>query len=174
MSAIRPTAVAGTFYPAAASELQAQLDAMLQSAPAALPAQPKAIIVPHAGYIYSGPIAARAYAPLAAWREKISRVVLLGPTHRVPVRGLAVPSTAAFATPFGAIPLDTAALATLRELAPIVVSDAAHALEHSLEVHLPFLQRVLKRFALVPFAVGDASPDEVAQVLDRLWGGEER
>jgi len=173
MSAVRAPAVAGAFYPSAAAELQAQVDGLLASATPSLPARPKALIVPHAGYIYSGPIAANAYAPLRPLRDRISRVVLLGPTHRVAVRGLALPAATAFATPLGEIPVDADAAAALRSLPQICTSDEVHALEHSLEVHLPFLQRVLNRFSLVPLAVGDASTEEVAQVLNLLWGADE-
>jgi len=173
MSALRAPAVAGAFYPSASAELQAQLDAMLGSAAGALPAMPKALIVPHAGYVYSGPVAASAYGPLRRFGDRISRVVLLGPTHRVAVRGLALPRANAFATPLGEIPLDADAVTALRALPQVCTSDEAHALEHSLEVHLPFLQRVLPRFTLVPLAVGDASTLEVAQALNTIWGGEE-
>jgi AmmeMemoRadiSam system protein B len=134
---------------------------------------PKALIVPHAGYVYSGPTAARAYARLAAGRTTIRRVVLLGPVHRVPVRGLALPGADSFATPLGTIALDQMAIAAIQTLRQVVVSPAAHALEHSLEVQLPFLQSVLDDFKLVPLAVGDATPEEVAQVLEALWGGPE-
>ena len=173
MSAIRAPAVAGAFYPSAAAELQVQLDRMLASATHSFAAQPKALIVPHAGYIYSGPVAANAYAPLRPFRDRISRVVLLGPTHRVAVGGLALPAATAFATPLGEIPLDADATTALRNLPQVCISDEVHALEHSLEVHLPFLQRVLNRFSLVPLAVGDASTQEVAQVLNLLWGADE-
>ncbi|HEX6733598.1 MAG TPA: AmmeMemoRadiSam system protein B [Azonexus sp.] len=169
----RPPAVAGMFYPAAASTLRASVDVMLAAAPATAMAQPKAIIVPHAGYIYSGPTAACAYAALAPWRQTIRRVVLLGPTHRVAVRGLALPSCRAFATPLGEIRLDTAAMAALDELPQVRRNDAAHALEHSLEVQLPFLQRALDEFTLIPLAVGQAEPEAVAEVLECLWGGDE-
>lgn len=134
---------------------------------------PKAIIVPHAGYIYSGPTAALAYARLWAGRKTIRRVVLLGPVHRVPVCGLALPGVESFATPLGNIEVDQAAVAAITPLHQVVVSPAAHALEHSLEVQLPFLQLVLDDFKLVPLAVGDATPAEVAQVLEALWGGPE-
>jgi AmmeMemoRadiSam system protein B/AmmeMemoRadiSam system protein A len=179
MASVRPAAVAGSFYPASRDALLAQLDGLLQEAAAPVPQNaaatptPKAIIAPHAGYVYSGPTAARIYARLARARDTIRRVVLLGPVHRVPVKGLAMPSVDAFATPLGTVPLDTAALAGLRDLPQIVVSDPAHALEHSLEVHLPFLQRILGRFTLIPLAVGDASPEDVAVVLERVWGGDE-
>ena len=170
---IRPPAVAGAFYPGNAATLAADVGALLAEAPPAPGRQPKAIIAPHAGYIYSGPTAATVYARLVPWRETIRRVVLLGPTHRVAVRGLAVPSAAAFATPLGMVPVDRAALANLADLRQVVVSDAAHAPEHSLEVHLPFLQAVLGDFTLVPLAVGHADAAAVAEVLERLWGGSE-
>jgi hypothetical protein len=134
---------------------------------------PKAIIVPHAGYIYSGSTAALAYARVAAARDTIRRVVLLGPVHRVPVRGLALPGADAFATPLGSIEIDQKAVAAITGLRQVVVSPAAHALEHSLEVQLPFLQSVLDNFKLLPLAVGDATPAEVAEVLEVLWGGPE-
>jgi AmmeMemoRadiSam system protein B len=169
----RPPAVAGMFYPSAPATLQSTVDELLAAAPAVAMKQPKAIIAPHAGYIYSGPTAARIYAALAPWRQTIRRVVLLGPTHRVAVRGLALPSCQAFATPLGRIPLDSAGMARLDELPQIRRNDAAHALEHSLEVHLPFLQRTLDAFTLIPLAVGDTDPEAVAEVLDRLWGGDE-
>lgn len=173
--AIRPPAVAGLFYPADAAVLAATVAELLAAAPAARSgsAAPKAIIAPHAGYIYSGATAARAYALLQALRGQIRRVVLLGPTHRVAVRGLAVPGVTHFRTPLGDIPLDGQAIAALRGLPQVVVSDPAHAQEHSLEVHLPFLQTVLGDFELVPLAVGNASPEDVAQVLRRVWGGDE-
>lgn len=169
----RPPAVAGMFYPGAAATLRATVDELLATAPAVAMAQPKAIIAPHAGYIYSGPTAARIYAALAPWRRTIRRVVLLGPTHRVAVHGLALPTVSAFATPLGNIPLDTAAMSQLDDLPQICRNDAAHALEHSLEVHLPFLQRAIDDFNLVPLAVGQAEPEAVAEVLDHLWGGDE-
>ncbi len=134
---------------------------------------PKALIVPHAGYIYSGPVAARAYDELGAARGIVRRVVMLGPVHRVPVRGLAVPTDEAFATPLGRIEIDRAALQAARRLPQVVASDAAHLREHALEVRLPFLQRQLGEFALAPFAVGMASVEEVAEVIDSLWGGPE-
>jgi len=136
-------------------------------------AAPKAIIVPHAGYIYSGQIAAAAFARLAAARETIRRVILLGPVHRVAVHGLALPGVDAFETPLGQIQLDQTAIATIAGMPQVITSSNAHAMEHSLEVQLPFLQTVLDDFRLVPLAVGDATPEEVAEVLERLWGGGE-
>lgn len=175
MARIRPPAVADMFYPGQPQVLARDVDAMLREAGQRHVAgpQPKALIVPHAGYIYSGPIAASAYARLQSARGVVSRVVLLGPVHRVPVRGLALPGTDTFSTPLGDIPVDTDAAVAIRDLPQVVESRAAHAMEHSLEVQLPFLQAVLGDFSLLPLAVGDASAEEVAEVLDRLWGGNE-
>ena len=170
----RPAAVAGAFYPESAAVLARDVGQMLaDAADTKMAAQPKAIIAPHAGYIYSGPIAASVYAPLAALRGTIRRVVLLGPTHRVAVNGLALPSCAAFVTPLGMVPIDGQAIASIEDLPQVVLSDAAHALEHSLEVQLPFLQAVLGDFSLLPLAVGHVSAEAVAEVLERLWGGDE-
>jgi AmmeMemoRadiSam system protein B/AmmeMemoRadiSam system protein A len=178
MTTLRPAAVAGSFYPADPQVLRDALAGHLASA--ARPAAdepvrpPKLLVVPHAGYVYSGDVAALAYAPLAPWRGQFRRVVLLGPVHRVPVRGLAAPTVAAFQTPLGPVPLDRVALATLDDLRQVVWTDRPHAAEHSLEVQLPFLQAVLgDGFTLVPLAVGQAAPAEVAEVLERLWGGDE-
>ncbi|MFH2135157.1 MAG: AmmeMemoRadiSam system protein B [Pseudomonadota bacterium] len=172
MSNIRPPAVAGTFYPADASILTKDLQSMLDSHPETDLA-PKALIVPHAGYIYSGPIAASAYATLRPIASRIRRVILLGPTHRVAVRGLAMPDADTFVTPLGPVTLDSRAMSAISSMPQITVSSAAHAFEHSLEVQLPFLQMVLHDFTLLPLAVGNASAEEVAEVLQELWGGEE-
>jgi MEMO1 family protein len=172
-SSVRPPAVAGLFYPAEAGLLTRTVSDLLAGVDVAPSQVPKALIAPHAGYVYSGPIAAHAYARLAAARGTVKRVVLLGPTHRVAVRGLAIPRARAFATPLGTIELDAAAIESIRELPQIVVSDEAHAMEHSLEVHLPFLQNVLGDFKLVPLAVGYAEPADVAAVIEALWGGPE-
>ena len=172
----RPAAVAGMFYPGSATALARDVRQMLaDSAPPAATRgrHVKAIIAPHAGYIYSGPIAASVYAPLAEAGADIRRVVLLGPTHRVAVNGLALPAASAFATPLGVVAVDQAAVAAIAHLPQVVVSDAAHAAEHSLEVQLPFLQTVLGDFGLLPLAVGRASPEQVAEVLECLWGGDE-
>src|SRR5918996_3602217 len=175
MSSVRPAAVAGMFYPGDARALAAEVEDLLGGVEQALPrlGYPKALVVPHAGYIYSGSVAARAYDELAPARGSVRRVVLLGPVHRVAVKGLAVPSAGAFATPLGVVRVDSEALREVRELPQVVESDPAHALEHSLEVQLPFLQKVLGEFALAPFAVGMASVREVAEVIERLWGGPE-
>lgn len=173
MNSIRPAAVAGTFYPGSAQTLRYDIDNLLRQAKTSSGPLPKAVIVPHAGYIYSGPIAASAYQRIAAGRDTIKRVVLLGPAHRVPVRGLALPQSEAFETPLGTVPLDTQATALLGDLPQVGASAPAHAWEHSLEVQLPFLQKTLGGFTLVPLVVGNATAQEVAEVLERLWGGPE-
>jgi AmmeMemoRadiSam system protein B len=175
MSRIRNPAVAGSFYPSTPSELQGMIDDLLAEAGQNAPVltAPKAIVAPHAGYIYSGPVAASAYAALRSARETVTRVVLLGPAHRVLLRGLALPESGAFATPLGCVSVDQAAVDVLSSLQQVCVSDEAHATEHSLEVHLPFLQCALAHFQLVPLVVGDASAGQVAELLERLWGGGE-
>jgi AmmeMemoRadiSam system protein B len=160
------------FYPADAAQLAREVRTFVDAAqPTKL--RPKALIVPHAGYIYSGPVAGSAYATLKGISGHIRRVVLLGPTHRFPVNGLALPDTEAFDTPLGRIALDVEGMRKLARLPQVVVSDSAHALEHSLEVQLPFLQTLLDRFTLLPLAVGAASAEEVAAVLETVWGGDE-
>lgn len=177
MTSVRPAAVAGSFYPADPQSLALEVSGLLEEAgrKAADEIQPlpKAVVVPHAGYIYSGPIAASAYARLAAARERVRRVVLLGPTHRVAVRGLALPGVDSFATPLGLISVDQEAIQKIGGLPQVLISRQAHAWEHSLEVQLPFLQTVLKNFSLVPLAVGHASAEQVAEVIEALWGGDE-
>jgi len=172
MLAIRPPAVAGLFYPAEPAQLAYDVQHLLNEAtPHELPI--KALIVPHAGYIYSGAIAATAYAALRPIAARIRRVVLLGPTHRVAVRGLALPDAEIFDTPLGRVMLDTQTMHAIAHLPQISISSEAHLQEHSLEVQLPFLQTVLSDFTLLPLAVGMASADEVAEVLEAVWGGEE-
>lgn len=169
----RPAAVAGMFYPESAKILSGSINEMLNQAADSPPLSPKAIIAPHAGYVYSGPIAASIYAPLSALRGIVRRVILLGPTHRVAVDGLAVPRISSFSTPLGALTVDREVIARIADLPQIVASDEAHAQEHSLEVQLPFLQMVLGTFSLLPLAVGRATAEQVAEVLERVWGGEE-
>jgi hypothetical protein len=173
----RLPAVAGTFYPGDSAALEAQIDGFLRDARRAArdeaPEAPalKAIIAPHAGTVYSGPIAASAYVRLTP--GPIRRVVLLGPAHRVWLRGLAAPSVDAFATPLGDVPLDRVTIERLLDMPQVHLDDEPHRREHSLEVHLPFLQRALGRLELVPLVVGEASAEEVAEVLDAAWGGSE-
>lgn len=175
-SSVRAPAVAGTFYPdgeGALAHAVSRLLAGAQAVPAAASDVPKAVIAPHAGYIYSGPIAASVYARLTPARGRIARVVLLGPAHRVAVRGLALPGCRAFETPLGRVEIDAEAVAAIEHLPQVVTSARAHALEHALEVQIPFLQSVLGAFRLLPLAVGHATDGEVAEVLERLWGGDE-
>lgn len=172
MFAVRPPAVAGIFYPADAGELTRQVAGFLNDAtPCEL--HPKALIVPHAGYLYSGAVAASAYAALRPHSRAIRRVVLLGPTHRVAVRGLALPGVEAFDTPLGRVMLDGDAVRVIAGLPQVSIHQATHALEHALEVQLPFLQSVLEDFTLLPLAVGMADAAEVAEVLEAVWGGDE-
>ena len=172
---VRPAAVAGAFYPAAPGALLAQVRAAFAVAIADdddRPA-PKALIVPHAGYVYSGPIAASAYRRLIPARATIRKVVLVGPSHRVPLDGVAVPSADAFATPLGLVPVDREGRDAVAAHPAVRIDDWPHAAEHSLEVQLPFLQLVLDRFEVLPLVVGDCPPEMVADVLDVVWGGPE-
>jgi len=175
MSPVRPAAVAGMFYDDDPGRLRSDVAAFVDAAsPREEGPPPKAIIAPHAGYPYSGPVAGFAYANVKALAQRIKRVVLLGPTHRVYVRGVAASSVAAFATPLGDVTVDEATVrALVSELDFVRFSDEAHALEHSLEVQLPFLQEIFPAFTLLPFAVGDAAPSQVQALLERLWGGDE-
>jgi len=174
MPSIRPAAIAGTFYPGQPEVLARSVEAMLATAKPAVQAPvPKAIIAPHAGHVYSGPIAASIYALIEPARARIKRVVLLGPTHRVAVHGMALPGVDALATPLGNVPVDAEAVKTLMKLPYVGASAEAHRMEHSLEVHLPFLQKVIDDFTLVPLAVGRATAQQVAEVINLLWGGDE-
>lgn len=174
MKTVRRAAVAGMFYPNDSAELEQTLtDLLAHPQGAALTRPPKALIVPHAGYIYSGPVAASAYAQLASLHGRIRRVVLLGPAHYAYVRGLALPDAERFRTPLGEIPLDLTGMRQLDAMPQVVRSAEAHHKEHSLEVQLPFLQHMLADFELLPLAVGEASAEEVAEVLDAMWGGDE-
>ncbi len=170
---IRYPVVAGSFYPADPHQLQNQIENFLKEVPPASAPAPKAIIAPHAGYIYSGPIAASVYHRLAAIHDQITRVVLIGPSHRWAFRGLGLSRAERFATPLGEIPLDLETVATLAKLPFVDYVEQAHSHEHSLEVHLPFLQHTLKQFSLIPIVAGDASAAEVSEVLELLWGGPE-
>ncbi len=170
---IRAAAVAGTFYEADQDRLRRHLASMLAVARGYGKIRPKVLIVPHAGYIYSGAVAAQAYATLAPIAADITRVVLFGPAHRVPLEGMAVPDVDAFATPLGTVPLDRELIQAACALPGVCISNEAHRLEHSLEVQLPFLQTVLGEFTLVPVVVGHCDAPTVAAVMDALWGGPE-
>ena len=169
---IRPPAVAGSFYPQNASQLNELLEDYLTNSDVNI-TPPKAIIAPHAGYIYSGQIAANVYKNIEKLKTQITRVVLLGPAHRVYVKGIALPSNTHFATPLGNVPIDTDVVEELEHHSYVQFSDAAHEQEHSLEVHIPFLQKVLNDFTLIPLLIGNAEPDQVATILKELWGGDE-
>ena len=174
LASIRPPAVAGQFYPGDDRVLRTQLAEMLSTAVALEDAPaPKAIVVPHAGYMYSGPVAASAYSLLAPMRDVVRRVVMLGPTHRVAIRGFALPAAQVFATPLGEVPLSRADWMALQARDDVMVDDRPHALEHCLEVQLPFLQMTLERFEIVPVLVGDAPAQAVASLIEQLWGGPE-
>ena len=193
---VRPAAVAGLFYPGDAVALRSTVEDLLAAtaggsggaatargsagataaaAPAAAPGvrPPKAVIAPHAGYSYSGPIAASAFAALAAAAPEVRRVVLLGPSHRVPLRGLGLPGVESFATPLGLVPLDLDAAAAVERLPQVAVRPDAHEAEHSLEVELPFLQVLLGHFDLLPLVVGQADGEEVAEVIEQVWEGDD-
>jgi AmmeMemoRadiSam system protein B len=173
MNRVRAPAVAGSFYPADPGRLRAMVEGFLGEAITPDQPPPKAIIAPHAGYVYSGPIAGMAFAALGPELTQVRRVVVIGPAHFVAIRGIAIPSCEAFRTPLGDVPLDRSALEAIEDLPSVRRADAPHAPEHALEVELPFLQIVLDEFALVPLVVGDAGPTEVAEVLARLWDGAE-
>ena len=174
MENIRPPAVAGMFYPENPNVLKDMIEQDLaQANPASDISVPKVLIVPHAGYIYSGPIAASAFALLEPYRQLIKRVVIIGPSHRVGFNGVAISSADAFDTPLGAIPIDKRAQAKISEIAGVHIIDEAHAAEHSLEVQLPFLQTMLDKFSIVPIVAGDARPQLVASIIETLWGGSE-
>ena len=172
MATVRPPAVAGLFYPKEPRPLARMIEGYLAAA-AGQGGVPRAIIAPHAGYIYSGPIAASAYARLRPAKGKVRRVVLIGPAHRVALRGLAVSSARAFDTPLGPLQVDGEALARVSALPQVTVLDEAHHLEHSLEVHLPFLISTLGSVAIVPLVAGDAAGEDVEEVIELLWDGPE-
>lgn len=170
---VRPPAVAGLFYPNDPTLLRDQVLGFVEEAPSGAP-PPKALIGPHAGYRYSGAVAGAAYAPLRGAAGHIHHVVLLGPSHRVPFRGMAASRAERFATPMGEVPLDQATLAQLVEARKdVVFREDAHAQEHGLEVHLPFLQTLLGDFDVLPLVVGEASADAVGSLLEQVWGGPE-
>lgn len=173
MDVVRQPAVAGTFYPADAGRLQDELATMLGTARQARADEngpPKALIAPHAGYVYSGPIAATAFCCFDELRGSVRKVVLLGPSHFVAFPGVALPEADSFATPLGEVQIDREAASKLAELEQVIEASQPHAREHCLEVELPFLQEVIDDFVIVPLVTGQATPDEVAEVLDAVWG----
>ncbi|MFK5949968.1 MAG: AmmeMemoRadiSam system protein B [Methylococcales bacterium] len=172
MKNIRPMAVAGSFYPADKEQLKAMIKGYLNGFPQADKA-PKAIIVPHAGYIYSGPVAAAAYSRLKMVAKVVKKVLLIGPSHHVGFRGLAVSTADQFATPLGNIKVDVEIVRQLTALPFVQYLDQAHELEHSLEVQLPFLQTVLQNFSLIPMVAGDATAEQVCQVIEIFWERED-
>ena len=176
MATVRPPAVAGSFYPADPDALRGVVREYLDEARRSNPLSdswPKALIVPHAGYMYSGPVAANAFVLLEPSNEVVERVVLLGPSHHVPFDGLALPSNTAFETPLGRVPIDESTRRQLLDLPFVDVLDDAHQWEHSLEVQLPFLQEVLGTFAVLPIAIGHTAPEQVSKTLESVWGGDE-
>ncbi|MEE9336859.1 MAG: AmmeMemoRadiSam system protein B [Methylococcaceae bacterium] len=177
MKTIRPPAVAGMFYPENPDTLKDMIEQDLaQANPASVASVafvPKVLIVPHAGYIYSGPIAASAFALLKPYRQLIKQVVIIGPSHRVGFNGVAISSADAFDTPLGAIPIDKSAQAKLSKITGVHIINEAHAAEHSLEVQLPFLQTILDKFSIVPIVAGDASPQLISSIIEILWGNPE-
>src|SRR5262249_32547103 len=168
---VRPAAVAGAFYAADPDRLRQDVAGLMAAVPEGARPAPRALIAPHAGYVYSGPVAAHAFAALRDSASAPRRIVVIGPAHYVAVRGIAIPTAAAFATPLGRVPVDREALARLGDLPCVVEADVPHAPEHALEVELPFLQSVLGPFTLVPLLVGDAAPEQVDTVLERVWDG---
>ncbi len=170
---IQDPAVAGHFYPADPEELRRNVRDLISAASPDLTKHPKALIAPHAGYIYSGPTAGVAYAQLASVAKQIKRVVLLAPSHRVGFQSIAYSSADLFRTPLGDVAVDLAGIAQIQDMPQVAQLDRAFSNEHSLEVHLPFLQDSLAEFKIVPLLVGDVDPAAVAEVLERIWGGAE-
>ncbi|GAB4359972.1 MAG: AmmeMemoRadiSam system protein B [Methylohalobius crimeensis] len=168
MTSVRYPAVAGLFYPDDPVELSEVVRRFISAETPRGPI-PKAIVAPHAGYVYSGPVAASAYRLLTPAKNTISRVILAGPAHHVPFRGLAIPSVDTFLSPLGRVPVDRPSVAKISELPFVKRHDGPHEPEHSLEVHLPFLQKILGEFTVIPILVGDATGEEVATVLEQLW-----
>lgn len=170
---VRPAIQAGRFYPGDPSVLRREVERFLETSSPVFAGIPKALIAPHAGYIYSGPTAGAAYATLVRARSRIRRVLLVGPAHYVSVTGLAVSAADAFATPLGDVRLDREAVERLQALPGVSVNDRAHEPEHCLEVQLPFLQVALESFTLVPLLAGRVEDARVSEIIELLWGGSE-
>ncbi len=170
---IRPAAVAGKFYPAQPLQLGRMIETFLEQAQAGSMQNPKAVVAPHAGYVYSGPIAGSAFRTWAEQTRSINRVVLVGPSHYVDFPGIALPRATGFLTPFGTVRVDSDAVEQLRSLPQVHEFPPAHEQEHCLEVELPFLQQMISDFTIVPLVIGDATDEEVREVVEALWGGEE-
>ncbi|MCW8889787.1 MAG: AmmeMemoRadiSam system protein B [Sedimenticola sp.] len=173
MQTIKSPAVAGLFYPADPDKLHHDIQNYLAQAPGKQAIRPKALIAPHAGYVYSGPVAGSAYACLRDISAEISRVIILAPAHRVAFRGIAYSAATHFQTPLGLITVDLMSLSQITDLPAVTKNSRAFDEEHSIEVHLPFLQEVLSHFSIVPLLVGDATAEQVMTVLEQLWGGSE-
>ncbi len=165
---IRAPVVAGMFYPGTERELRHAVDGYMAEATSALERRPQALIVPHAGYQYSGPVAANAYATLLPWVNQITRVAVLAPSHRVPFRGMAINSAGGFRTPLGTVKVERDTVDAVEKLPGVSTLDAAFAQEHAMEVQLPFLQSILPDFTLVPLIVGDADNKDVTRVIEYL------
>jgi AmmeMemoRadiSam system protein B len=174
MRSVRRAAVAGAFYPSNAAHLSRDVDELLSAVQISDGSMSlKAAIVPHAGYVYSGPTAATAYARLRAARGQLRRIIIIGPSHFARISGLALPVFDAMQTPLGEVAVDVESVKRATRLPQVVESAQAHSREHSLEVQLPFLQRALENFTVVPVTVGEADPEAVARVIEELWGGVE-
>ena len=167
---VRRSAVAGAFYPSGAQELKSTVEALLSQATKRELGSLCGVVAPHAGYLYSGPIAGEAFSLLARSSDAPNRILLIGPPHYVPVHGIVAPSSSAFGTPLGDVAVDVGAVESLRDAGLVTIDDTPHAPEHALEVELPFLQRVLEDFTIVPLLVGAASPEQVARVIETVLG----
>jgi AmmeMemoRadiSam system protein B len=174
MNITRSAAVSGLFYPDEPQILRDTIDTLLsQSAIKEQSTQVKAIIAPHAGYQYSGLTAARVYKQLQTLRDRIQRVVLLGPSHRVAFEGMALTEADFFETPLGQIKVNKDDYPQLLAMENMFVFEQAHVAEHCIEVQLPFLQRILNNFTIIPIVVGIADPHSVSNIIESLWGGDE-
>ena len=167
---VRRPVVAGVFYPSGAQELESTVETMLSQTTERKPCRLCGVVVPHAGYPYSGQIAGKAFSLLAHANDAPNRILLIGPPHFVTARGIVAPSSSAFATPLGDVAVDVGTVQLLRDAGVVTIDDTPHMPEHSLEVELPFLQRLLEDFTIVPLLVDDASPGQVALVIERVLG----